>query len=228
MPIARATALRLDARASKARLNSLPIYHAFYVALWTALPALLFLTIWAPVQSSLVAASGARHPGRARRCPRSTCSATPSSAEARDIASGAIEAGFNPEATALAPIFAEVSARFATIGGAVAIALALRRRLPRHAPHQDRFPRPQRGRALGHGAAGRRVADRDPDHARDRPVAVVRIACASSAWSARPNSCSGRRGARRPRCAPTRRDRRARSDRSPCSGARRSSARSSP
>src|SRR5687767_9987880 len=46
----RATGLR----GGGARLNSLPNYHAFYVALWVALPALLFLMIWAPVQSGLV------------------------------------------------------------------------------------------------------------------------------------------------------------------------------
>ena len=46
----RATGLR----SGGARLNSLPNYHAFYVALWAALPALLFLAVWAPVQSGLV------------------------------------------------------------------------------------------------------------------------------------------------------------------------------
>ena len=46
----RATALR----GGGARLNSLPNYHALYVFLWAALPALLFLAVWAPVQSGLV------------------------------------------------------------------------------------------------------------------------------------------------------------------------------
>ena len=41
-------------RGGGARLNSLPNYHAAYVALWAALPALLFLTIWTPVQGRLV------------------------------------------------------------------------------------------------------------------------------------------------------------------------------
>ena len=36
------------------RLNSLPNYHALFVGLWTALPALLFLAAWTPVQSGLV------------------------------------------------------------------------------------------------------------------------------------------------------------------------------
>ena len=36
------------------------------------------------------------------------------------LANGTITAGFNPESTALAPAYAEASAHFATIGGAVA------------------------------------------------------------------------------------------------------------
>jgi phosphate transport system permease protein len=31
-----------------------PVYHGLYVALWAALPALLFLAVWAPFQSRLV------------------------------------------------------------------------------------------------------------------------------------------------------------------------------
>jgi phosphate transport system permease protein len=41
-------------RGGGARLNSLPNYHAFYVALWATLPALLMLAIWTPVQTGLV------------------------------------------------------------------------------------------------------------------------------------------------------------------------------
>ena len=36
------------------RLHSLPSYHGAYVALWAAIPALLLLAVWAPVQSQLV------------------------------------------------------------------------------------------------------------------------------------------------------------------------------
>jgi phosphate transport system permease protein len=45
--------------------------------------------------------------------------------EARDIASGAIETGFNPESNGIAPIYAAESARFALIGGGIAILMAL-------------------------------------------------------------------------------------------------------
>ncbi|HVH48460.1 MAG TPA: phosphate ABC transporter permease family protein, partial [Sphingomicrobium sp.] len=45
----RAGAMRADGR-----LHSLPVYHGMYAALWCALPALLFLAVWAPMQTRLV------------------------------------------------------------------------------------------------------------------------------------------------------------------------------
>src|SRR3990170_5687912 len=41
-------------RGGGARLNSLPNYHALYVAIWTAVPAVLLLAIWTPIQAELV------------------------------------------------------------------------------------------------------------------------------------------------------------------------------
>jgi phosphate transport system permease protein len=46
-------------------------------------------------------------------------------AEAREIAAGQREAGFNPESTGLAPRFQEAAGRYSTIGSMVAILLAL-------------------------------------------------------------------------------------------------------
>ena len=120
----RAKRLRGAAMGSGARLNSLPIYHGFYIALWAALPALLFLAIWAPVQSGLVEQSVLASPA-GQTLPAFDMQRSSILDEARDIASGAIEAGFNPEATALAPIYAEVSARYAAIGGGVAVLIAI-------------------------------------------------------------------------------------------------------
>ena len=116
----RATGLRRGG----ARLNSLPNYHAAFVALWASLPALLFLAIWAPVQGQLVSGAVMASPA-AQSLPDFAMARDTILAEARDIASGAIEAGFNPESTALAPIVAEASARYAAIGGGIAIVLAL-------------------------------------------------------------------------------------------------------
>src|SRR4051794_31279967 len=46
---ARASRLRMANR-----LHSLPSYHGAYAALWAAIPALLLLAAWAPIQSRMV------------------------------------------------------------------------------------------------------------------------------------------------------------------------------
>ncbi|MEP7315930.1 MAG: phosphate ABC transporter permease subunit PstC [Sphingomicrobium sp.] len=111
-------------RGGGARLNSLPNYHANFVGMWALIPALLFLAIWTPVQGRLidgaVMASSA-----AQTLPDFDMTRDTILAEARDIASGAIEAGFNPESTALAPVYAEAGARYAAIGGGIAMLIAL-------------------------------------------------------------------------------------------------------
>ena len=111
-------------RGGGARLNSLPNYHAAFVALWALLPALLFLAIWTPVQGRLVSGAVMASPA-AQSLPDFAMTRDTILAEARDIASGAIEAGFNPESTALAPVFAEAGARYAAIGGGISIVFAL-------------------------------------------------------------------------------------------------------
>ena len=119
----RAAALRV-ARAKDARLNSLPIYHAFYSALWATLPALLIIAAWAPVQMRLVQQSVlSSREGKA--LPESDIQRESILGEAQDIASGKIEAGFNPQSSVLAPQFKAAVSRFATIGGALALLAAL-------------------------------------------------------------------------------------------------------
>jgi phosphate transport system permease protein len=120
----KASQMRSAAAGMPRRLNSLPVYHGSYVALWAALPALLFLAIWTPVQSRLVDQAVLATPA-GQALPAFEMQRDAILAEARDLASGAISAGFNPESTALAPLYAAVSSHFATIGGAVAIVLAL-------------------------------------------------------------------------------------------------------
>ena len=116
----RATGLR----SGGARLNSLPNYHALYVAIWTAIPALLVLLAWAPVQSGLV--DQAVLSSRAgQHLPQFDLARDTILTEAKEIAYGEREAGFNPESTELAPIYASASARYGAIGGGIAIVLAL-------------------------------------------------------------------------------------------------------
>jgi phosphate transport system permease protein len=111
-------------RGGGARLNSLPNYHAMYVALWAALPALLFLAVWAPVQTGLVDQTVLASPA-GQQLPDFDMARDTILTEAREIATGQREAGFNPESGALAPIYAEASAKYAAVGGGIAILIAL-------------------------------------------------------------------------------------------------------
>ena len=111
-------------RGGGARLNSLPNYHAFYVALFTALPALLLLAIWAPVQTGLIEQSVLSSPV-GQTLPQFDLARDTILTEAREIAAGEREAGFNAESSELAPIYAAATSRYAAIGGSIAIVFAL-------------------------------------------------------------------------------------------------------
>jgi phosphate transport system permease protein len=110
-------------RGSGKRLNSLPIYHAVYVALWAAAPALLLLAIWSPVQNGLIEQVVLASPA-GQQLPAFEMQRNAILGEAREIATGQRTIGFNPESTRLAPIYAEAMDRYALAGGAVAILLA--------------------------------------------------------------------------------------------------------
>ncbi|HSO48388.1 MAG TPA: phosphate ABC transporter permease family protein, partial [Rhizobiaceae bacterium] len=120
----RAKRLRVEVAGTSTRLNSLPVYHGVYVALWAALPALAFLTIWMPVQSGLVERTVLATPA-GQALPSFEMQRDSILSEARDIATGARDAGFNPESAALAPLFAEATGRYAAMGGGIAIFLVI-------------------------------------------------------------------------------------------------------
>ncbi|MFP5328598.1 MAG: phosphate ABC transporter permease subunit PstC [Alphaproteobacteria bacterium] len=109
---------------SAGRLHSLPAYHAFYVALWAAVPALVLLAIWGPVQSQLVEAAVIASP-EAKVLPEPGMQRDVILQEAREIASGLREAGFNPQSSDIAPVYASASARYSVAGGMAAILVAL-------------------------------------------------------------------------------------------------------
>jgi phosphate transport system permease protein len=114
-----------QARASNVgRLHSLPAYHGAYVAIWAAIPALLLLAAWVPVQTGLVNQAVLSSP-QGQALPDFDMQRESILTEAREIARGDREAGFNPESSELAPLFAQAESRYATVGGAVAILLAL-------------------------------------------------------------------------------------------------------
>jgi phosphate transport system permease protein len=111
-------------RSGGTRLNSLPNYHALYVGLWAALPALSALTIWAPVQGMLVDQAVLASPV-GQKLPDFAMQRDTILGEARQIAAREIDVGFNPESTDLAPIYAAESAKYSTLGGGIAILIAL-------------------------------------------------------------------------------------------------------
>jgi len=111
-------------RGGGARLNSLPNYHGLYVALWVTLPALLFLAIWSPAQTMLVNDTVLASPA-GQKLPDFDMARETILSEAQEIATGEREAGFNPESAELAPVYAEASAKYAAIGGGIAIVISL-------------------------------------------------------------------------------------------------------
>jgi phosphate transport system permease protein len=106
------------------RLHSLPIYHGAYAALWAAIPALLLIAAWAPIQSRLVDRAVLSSP-EGRALPSFQMQRESILSEAREIASGEREQGFNPQSTTLAPRIQSESARFGLKGGVAALALSL-------------------------------------------------------------------------------------------------------
>ena len=106
------------------RLHSLPVYHGSYAALWAAIPALLILAAWAPVQNRLVNQAALSSP-EGRALPAFEMQREAILAEAREIAHGDREQGFNAESSTLAPRIRAAEQSYAVLGGGVAILAAL-------------------------------------------------------------------------------------------------------
>ncbi|MFL6850178.1 MAG: phosphate ABC transporter permease subunit PstC [Sphingomicrobium sp.] len=106
------------------RLHSLPVYHGSYALLWAAIPALLILAAWAPIQSRLVNQAVMTSP-EGRALPAFEMQREVIFSEARQIAHGEREQGFNPQSSTLAPRIRDAEQRYALLGGAVAILVAL-------------------------------------------------------------------------------------------------------
>src|SRR5687768_12805559 len=89
----RAEALRAGG-GQRQRLNSLPIYHGAYALLWTAVPALLFLAAWAPIQQGLVNDTVLASPA-GQQLPDFDLARDSILEEARAVATGATDIAFN-------------------------------------------------------------------------------------------------------------------------------------
>jgi phosphate transport system permease protein len=116
---ARAARLR-----TASRLHSLPSYHGAYVALWAAIPALLLIAAWAPMQSWMVDRAVLASP-EGRALPSDAMQRESILSEANDIATGKVEQGFNPQSSSLAPRIRAENSRYGLIGGIAGILLAL-------------------------------------------------------------------------------------------------------
>lgn len=120
----RAATLRAGGGAGRQRLNSLPFYHGAYAFLWAALPALLFLAAWAPIQHGLINDAVLSSPV-GQQLPDFDLARDAILSEAQSVASGASDLAFNPQAQALVPVFQAASGRYGLIGSGLALLLAL-------------------------------------------------------------------------------------------------------
>ncbi|MBW4330360.1 phosphate ABC transporter permease subunit PstC [Stakelama sp. CBK3Z-3] len=119
---ARARAGRLI-RVSATRSHSRPGQHATYVALWTALPALLFLTAWSAISPSLVREAVLETPA-ASTLPQFGFQRDSILGEARRLANNPDAGAFNEEARVLAPAYGKAQTRYSWIGTALTVLLA--------------------------------------------------------------------------------------------------------
>ena len=117
---ARAAAFRRD---HKERFSALPMHHGWYVALWTVLPPLLFLTVWWFVSPAMVTEAVIATPGAASLPPPGFERAAILS-EARNLARGEAFGAFHQLSEALAPAYAAAQRRFDWIATALAALLA--------------------------------------------------------------------------------------------------------
>ena len=120
---ARARATRLRAAAPRGAMHSLPSYHGWYAALWTLLPACLFLAVWSNVMPALVTDAVLADPA-AQGLPADGFTRGAILSEARSIASGNQTAAFNPAAQALVQPYRDAMARYGLGGIILALVLA--------------------------------------------------------------------------------------------------------
>lgn len=111
------------ARLGAGRVHSLPSQHGWYMAMWVAIPALLFLTVWSAVAPQLAQEAVLASPAAAT-LPTDGFERAAVLAEARALANGTAYGAFNPASEPLAPVFATAQARYRWIGTAVALLLA--------------------------------------------------------------------------------------------------------
>jgi phosphate transport system permease protein len=121
---ARARAWSFKRAAPGGRIAALPSYHGWYVALWIAIPVLLFVIAWDTIAPQLTVQSVLTTPAAAQ-LPPFGMKRDMMLGEARAVALGAAQAVFTPEAAGLVEPFREAIARYRLIGIFVTLAIAL-------------------------------------------------------------------------------------------------------
>jgi len=105
------------------RRHSLPVYHGWYVALWAAIPALLFLAGWSMALPGLIDGATLADPAAAQ-LPTAAMERGAILAEVRGLADGTLQAAFHPVAEALLPAYRAAATRYGLIGLTLALLLA--------------------------------------------------------------------------------------------------------
>jgi phosphate transport system permease protein len=106
----------------RAPLHSLPNYHGWYVALWAAVPAVLFAVVWNSISPGLILAQVTGNPA-ATELPAFGIERDSILAEAFGVANGTAFGAFNPAANGLVEPFREALQTYGLIGIAVTLVL---------------------------------------------------------------------------------------------------------
>lgn len=106
------------------RLHSLPSQHGAFLALCAAAPVLLVASTWPFLSQTLTMQALLAHPA-AKNLPVNEFDRQAIIDEAKALASGQIEAAFNPQANELVQPIAEISGYYGWMGLALAVALGV-------------------------------------------------------------------------------------------------------
>ncbi len=119
----RAKAWSFQKDESVKRLTARPNYHGWYVAIWIALPVILFAAFWSIASPQLVNMSVLAS-SAAEQLPETSFQRDVIMSEASAVASGRATAVFNPDARALIEPFREAMSRYNMIGLVLSLLIA--------------------------------------------------------------------------------------------------------
>jgi len=120
---ARARAKLLQPDRAGTRPHSRPNYHGWYVALWSVLPALIFLAIWSVISPPLVMQSVLSSPAGVQ-LPPPGMERDAVLSEMQGLADGSVQSAFNPISDQLLPVYQSAYGHYALIGIALTAILA--------------------------------------------------------------------------------------------------------